>query len=141
MFKEFFESFEINEKVSADCSTGSGVVPKIGPYKDFVVVRTSHLDDERSPGIQRDQNFDCDTFDQIAKAFFRKRPLGVADGDYSLFWKNSRGVQSAVININNKTKKLTFVTIMQLNKRSVNDYRIKQKTIKIDLGVIKEPKF
>jgi hypothetical protein len=106
-----------------------------------VIVRTSHLDDPRNPPspIQRDQNFDCDSFDEIMKDFFRKRPLGVSDGDYSIFWKNQKGVQTAIINVNNKTKKITWVTIMQLNKRSMNDYKIKQKTIKIDLGNIPEP--
>ena len=136
MFLELF-----TEKVNSDCSQGSGVIPTIGPYKDFVVVRTSHLDDPRNPPdeTQRDAGFDCDSFDDITTAFFRKRPLGVADGDYSIFWKNAGGVQTAIININNKTKKLTYITIMQLNKRNMNDYRIKKKTIKLDLGRVNEP--
>jgi hypothetical protein len=73
------------------------------------------------------------------KAFFRKRPLGVSDGDYSIFWRNSKGVQSAVINVNNKTKKITWVTIMQLNKKSPGDYRVKKNTIKLNLGNVPEP--
>ena len=129
------------EKVSPDCSTGAGIVPSIGPYKGFKVVRTSHLDDPRNPPNpeERDDGFDCDTFDTLAKKFFQKRPLGVADGDYSIFWKSPKGTESAIVNVNNTSKKFTFVTIMQLHKRNMNDYRIKQKTIKIDLGNIPEP--
>jgi len=130
------------EVVSGDCSSGAGIIPTIGPYKDFKVKRTNHLDDPRNPPNpeQRDQGFDCQSFDHITTAFFRKRPLGVSDGDYSLFWKNEKGVQTAIVNINNKSKTFTYVTIMQLNKRNMNDYKIKQKTIKLDLGKVLEPK-
>jgi hypothetical protein len=126
------------EKVSNDCSTGSGVVPNVGPFKDFKIVRTNHLDDKRG-SKERDEDFDCQSFDEILKKFFQKRPLGVQDGDYSLFWKNQEGVQSMIININNKNKTLSIVTIMQLNKNNMNDYKIKQKTIKINLGNLLEP--
>jgi hypothetical protein len=73
------------------------------------------------------------------KAFFRKRPLGVSDGDYSIFWKNDKGWQTAIINVNNENKTITWVTVIQKNKKSMNDYRVKQKTIKINLGNIPEP--
>ena len=134
-FKTFFE------KVSLDCQTGAGIVPNVGPFKDFKIVRTNHLDQKRQ-GKERDEDFTCNSFDEIIKRFFQKRPLGVSDGDYSLFWKNEYGVQCMIININNnpQIKSLTVLTIMQLNKRHMNDYRIKQKTIKIDLGRIPEPK-
>jgi len=129
------------EKVSPDCQTGAGIVPNVGPFKDFKIVRTNHLDQKRQ-GKERDEDFTCNSFDEIIKRFFQKRPLGVSDGDYSLFWKNEYGVQCMIININNnpQIKSLTVLTIMQLNKRHMNDYRIKQKTIKIDLGRIPEPK-
>jgi hypothetical protein len=133
-FKEF-----LLEKVSPDCSTGSGVVPE-GPWKGFKAVRTNHLDEPRPPkGEERDEGFDCNTFDEIMKSFFKKRPLGVADGDYSLFWKNSKGWQTAIINVNNDTKTIKWITVIQKNKKSMNDYRIKYKTIKINLGNIPEP--
>jgi len=131
---------EIIEKVSTDCSTGAGVVPNVGPFKDFQIIRTTHLDQPRgSSSEERDQDFDCSSFDSILKKFFQRRPLGVQDGDYSLFWNNPK-TQCMVVNINNKSKKLTILTIMQLDKRNMNDYRIKGKTIKINLGPISEPK-
>jgi len=128
------------EKVSGDCSTGAGVIPKIGPWKGFLAVRTNHLDEPRNPPdpTQRDQNFECDSFDDIVKALIKKRPLGIADGRYLVYWKNRKGVQSAVIKIDNKTKQIIFVTIMQLNKRNVNDYK-SGGAIKMDLGNLKVP--
>ena len=136
MFKELFL-----EKVTPDCSTGSGVIPD-GPWKGYKIIRTSHLDEPRNPPspIQRDQGITCDYFDEVAKALFRKRPLGLQDGKYALFWKNSRGVQNAMVQIDTDRKTITFVTMMQLNKRSINDYRLRPGDIKLDLGVIKEPK-
>ena len=41
----FYELFL--EKVSNDCQTGAGVVPNVGPFKDFKIIRTSHLDNKR----------------------------------------------------------------------------------------------
>ena len=135
MFKELFL-----EKVSNDCQTGAGVVPNVGPFKNFKIVRTNHLDAKRGQSSkERDEDFDCESFDLILKKFFQKRPLGVQDGDYSLFWENKNGVQSMIININNTNKSLTILTIMQLNKNNMNDYKIKQKTIKINLGKIPKP--
>jgi hypothetical protein len=134
----FYELFA--EKVSGDCSTGAGIVPNVGPFKDFKILRTSHLDNKRGTSSkERDEDFDCQSFDLILKKFFQKRPLGVQDGDYSLFWENKEGVQSMIININNEEKALSIITIMQLNKNNMNNYRIKQKTIKINLGKIQEP--
>ena len=134
MFKELFE------KVSPDCSTGSGVIPE-GPWHGYKIIRTSHLDDPRNPPspIQRDQGVTCDFFDEIAKALFRKRPLGLQSGQYAIFWKNSRGVQNAMIDIKSEKKTITFVTMIQQNK-PMTKYRVRAGTIKLDLGIVKEPK-
>jgi len=138
--QELQELQELEEKVTPDCGTGAGVIPKIGPWKGFQAVRTSHLDDPRNPPNpeQRDHNFDCDSFDEIVKAIFKKRPLGIQDGRYIIFWKNKKGIQSAIINIDNKEKKIIFVTIMQLSKRNQNDYKTGG-AIRMDLGKIDEP--
>ena len=126
------------EEVSLDCSDGSGTIKNIGPYNTFMVVRTKHLDEPRNPNshIQRDHDFDCETFHTLVNKFFQRRPLGVKNGKYSIFWRNEHGVQSAVIHIDNDTKKVIFVTIIQLDKRHMNDYRKKQHTIRINLGLI-----
>jgi hypothetical protein len=136
-----FKSFKLFlEKVSNDCQTGAGIVPNVGPFKNFKIIRTNHLDDKRGlSSKERDADFDCESFDLILKKFFQKRPLGVQDGKYSLFWENKNGVQSMIIEIDNKAKALRIVTIMQLNKNNMNDYKIKHKTIKINLGKIEEP--
>ena len=135
-FKEY-----LLERVSADCSTGSGVIPGIGPWAGYKAVRTGHLDEPRNPPspIQRDQGFDCKSFDEILKALIRKRPLGLPNGDFALFWKNSKGVQNAMINIKQDNKTITFVTMIQQSKRNMNDYRVKKGTVKLDLGLVKEP--
>jgi len=128
------------EKVSGDCSTGSGVVPE-GPWQGYKIIRTSHLDDPRNPPseIQRDQGVDCKFFDEIAKALFRKRPLGLKSGQYAIFWTNSRGTQNAMVDIKAEKKTITFVTMIQQNK-PMNKYRVRSGTVKLDLGIVKEPK-
>ena len=135
-FKDF-----LNEKVSPDCSTGAGIIPE-GPWKEYNIIRTRHLDEPRNPpgGAERDEGVTCNYFDAIAKAIFRKRPLGLRSGDYSIFWKNSKGYQTAIVAIDADKKTITFVTMIQQNKRNPNDYRIKKGTIKFDVGIVKEPK-
>ena len=120
-FKQFIE------RVSQDCSTGAGELPMfVGPWKGFTVIRTNHLDDKRPPSERdRDHGFDCGSFDSIISAFLKKRPLGLKDGKYSLTWKNKKGHQNAVVNVNNDKKTITFITIIQLNKRQPNDYHAK----------------
>ncbi len=127
----------LKEKVSPDCSDGPGVIP-IGPWKDFKVIRTSHLDDDRKTGKDRDFGWQCDEFDTVMTKLFQKRPLGIKDAKYTITWKNKKGYQSAVVSINNKKKTATFITIMQLNKKSSRDY-IKSGTTLIDLGPLKIP--
>ncbi len=129
---------EIFEKVSQDCSTGAGEIPS-GPYKGWKAIRTNHLDDTRPPSErERDANFDCQTFDALIDGFLKKRPLGVQDGKYQITWKNKKGVQAFVINVDNSKKVITFITVMQLNKRSPQDYHAKGARA-IDLGKILEP--
>ena len=135
MFKELF-----TEKVSNDCSTGSGVIPGIGPWAGYKAIRTNHLDDPRNPPdpTQRDDGFDCNAFDAILKGLIRKRPLGLPSGDFAIFWTNAKGTQNAMININKDRKTITFVTMIQQSK-PMNKYRVKAGTSKLDLGRINEP--
>ena len=86
-YKMFTET--INEKVSKDCSDGSGVIPD-GPYKGWKVIRTRHLDEPRPPSEkERDDGFLCDTFENLVLAFLKKR-LNIQDGKYLLEWKNNK---------------------------------------------------
>lgn len=132
MFKELF-----TEKVSPDCSTGAGVIPE-GPWKDFKVVRTSHLDDKRDTGRDRDHGFNCDTFDAIITKLMQKRPLGLKSGKMQLTWKNPKGYQAVVVNISTDAKTITFITVMQMNRKKATQYETKGAP-SIDLGIIKEP--
>jgi len=133
-FKELFDS------VSKDCSTGAGIVPG-GPWNGYKIIRTNHLDEPRKEaGVQRDHGVTCDFFDEIAKALFRKRPLGLRDGDYAIFWRNSSGVQNAMIDINTKRKTITFVTMIQHSKSNATKYKLRSGSSKLNLGIVKEPK-
>lgn len=133
MFKELF-----TEKVTPDCSNGPGVIPE-GPWKGFKVVRTSHLDDKRKPSNKdRDDGFDCQTFDALITKLMQKRPLGLKSGKMQITWKNKDGVQAAVINISNDQKTITFITVMQLNRSNASKYETKGAP-NIDLGLVKEP--
>lgn len=128
----------INEKVSPDCSDGSGIIPD-GPYKGWKVYRTNHIDDIRKEtGKERDYGFTCKTFDLLINKFLAKRPLGIDSGEYTLGWKNTKGYQTVVVNISNDTKVISFITVMQLNKKSIRDYKIRGKMV--NLGVIDAPK-
>lgn len=131
-FKELF-----TEKVSSDCSTGPGVIPE-GPWKGFKVVRTSHLDDKRDSGRDRDHGFDCDTFDALITKLMQKRPMGLKSGKMQLTWKNTKGYQAVVINISTDQQTITFVTVMQMNRSKATQYETKGAP-SIDLGIIKEP--
>lgn len=139
MFKELFLKANklLSEKVSPDCSTGPGVIPE-GPWKGFEVIRTNHLDDVRDSGRQRDHGFDCDTFDAIITKLMQKRPLGLNSGKMQLTWKNSKGYQAVVIQIDKEKKTITFITVMQMNRKKANQYETKGAP-SIDLGIIKEP--
>ncbi len=131
MFKELFE------KVSPDCSTGGGEIPD-GPWKDYRVIRTSHLDDERGTGRERDYGFDCDTFDALITKLMQKRPMGLRDGKMQLTWKNSKGYQAVVVSVQTSKKTITFITVMQMNRKKATQYETKGAP-SIDLGIIKEP--
>ena len=140
-FKEFRELQNLQEKVSPDCSTGAGELPPVvGPWKDFVAIRTNHLDDIRPPSSkERDAGFDCQSFDHIIKALFRKRPLGLAAGKYQLAWKNKKGYQTGIVSIDTNKKTITWITIMQLNKKRALDYHPKPGDRLLDLGMVNEP--
>ena len=137
MFKELF--IELTEKVSKDCSTGSGVIPD-GPWKEYKVIRTSHLDEPRNPPNpkQRDDSFICNTFDLIITKLMQKRPLGLKSGKVQLTWKNPKGYQAVVVNISTDLKTITFITVMQLNRKKATQYETKGAP-SIDLGLIKTP--
>lgn len=138
--KEIFAKIEaLNEKVSPDCSTGPGVIPD-GPWKEYEVIRTNHLDDPRNPPNpkQRDAGFDCDTFDAIITKLMQKRPLGLRGGKMQLTWKNPRGYQAVVVNIDTSKKTITFITVMQMDRKKATQYETKGAP-SIDLGIIKEP--
>jgi len=78
-FKQYFTEtsfISLVERVSPDCSTGAGEITTVGPWQGYKVVRTKHLDEPRNPSseIQRDDGFDCDTFDKIITKLIQKRP-------------------------------------------------------------------
>jgi hypothetical protein len=134
-FREMFE--ELFEKVSRNCSDGSGEIPD-GPYKGWQVIRTNHLDEPRPPSDkERDDGFDCETFEDLVLAFLKKRPLGIKDDKYLIEYKNKKGYQSFVIKVLNKNKTITFITIMQLNKKRQGEYNITDERY-IYIGTIKE---
>jgi hypothetical protein len=137
-FKQFFM-----EVVTKDCSTGAGEIPD-GPYKGWKVIRTRHLDEPRPPSDEeRDEGFDCKTFEKIVMTFLQKRPLGIQDGSYQLVWKNDKGYQVVVVDVNNKDKKITFITVIQGNKKNPIGYMtapsMKKHQRLINLGKIDEP--
>ena len=128
----------LSEQVTPDCANGAGVVPD-GPYKGWKLVRTSHLDDKRG-SKDRDDGFDCETFDELMGAMNKKRPLGINDGTWQLAWKNSKGYQTAIVSIDNSKKQITFITVMQLNKKKALDYHPKKGDKFLDLGKVLEPR-
>ena len=140
MFIEIF--MELTEKVSPNCDNGAGELPPVvGPWQGFTVIRTNHLDDIRPPSSkERDDGFDCKSFDFIIKALFRKRPLGLTAGKYQLAWKNNKGYQTGIVNIDTSKKPITWITIMQLNKKRATDYHPKPGDRLLDLGIVNEPK-
>jgi hypothetical protein len=123
---------KILERVSRDCSTGNGPMMKI---KGWIIGRTSHLDDPRPPSEkERDDGFYCDEFSSIIKMFLRKRPMNVADGKYHLIYKDKNGYQNCVVSVNNEYHTMTFITIMQLNKRNPDAYKIRGGDKRIFIG-------
>ena len=131
---------ELLEKVSKDCSTGDGIIPD-GPYKGWKVWRTNHLDKPRYPtisSVERDEGFECDTFDALVSTLLKKRPLGLKDGKTQITWKNTEGIQACMLDIDNKKKTITFITVMQLNKSRSTQYETKGSP-SIDLGNLNEP--
>jgi len=141
IIRTFKEYLKLSEKVSPDCSTGAGEIPE-GPWKGFKVVRTAHLDEPRPPkGNERDEGFNCDTFDKLMSTLLKKRPLGLQDGEYLIFWENKKGYQTAAIIVDNADKKVIFKTVIQGDKRKVQDYRLNKSGKRIiDLGKVPEPK-
>jgi len=122
----------IQERVYRDCSTGSGPMMKVGGW---IIGRTSHLDDPRPPSEkQRDDGFYCNEFAKVIKMFLKKRPIGISSGKWHLIYKNENGYQNCVVAVNEEFHTMTFVTIMQLNKRSHNDYRIKNGEKRLFIG-------
>lgn len=127
--------FQVHERVSQDCSTGSGAMMKIGKW---IVGRTSHLDDKRPPSEkERDDGFFCKEFIKVVQMFMKKRPMDIADGKYHLVYKNEHGYQNCVVAVNGDFNTITFVTIIQLNKRSITDYKVKGGDRRIFIGELK----
>ena len=132
-FKEY-----LREVVSPDCADGAGVVPN-GPYKGWKLIRTSHLDSKRPPSERdRDHGFVCLDFNKIVTKLTQKRPFGLKDGKTQIVWQNEKGYQSAVVAVDNNKKTITFVTIIQLNKKTATKYETKGMS-SINLGIIKSP--
>ena len=124
----------IRERVTKDCSTGNGPMFKVGGW---VVGRTSHLDDPRPPSEkERDDGFYCKKFIKVIQMFRKKRPLAINDGKWHLIYKDENGYQDCLVSVNNEYKTMTFVTIMQLNKRSINDYKVKPDEKRLFIGNI-----
>jgi len=125
----------IQERVSPDCQTGNGAMMKVGKW---IIGRTSHLDDPRPPSEkERDDGFYCKEFANIIQMFLKKRPMNISDGKYHLVYKNEHGYQDCLVAVNNDFKTMTFVTIMQLNKKSPNDYDAKNGEKRIFIGKTK----
>lgn len=130
MIREAIQHF--NEKVSPDCSTGNGAMFKVGKW---IVGRTQHLDDPRPPSEkERDDGFFCKEFISVVKLFLKKRPIEISDGKYHLVYKNEGGYQNCLVAVNNEFKTMTFVSIMQLNKNSPSDYKVKNGEKRIFIG-------
>jgi len=127
--------FRLSEKVSPDCSTGNGAMFKVG---DWVIGRTNHLDDPRPPSEkERDDGFFCKEFIKIIQMFMKVRPYEIQEGKYNLVFKNKLGFQNCVISVNSEFKTMTFITIMQLNKKNMSDYTVKNGDKKIYIGEVK----
>ena len=123
---------EIIERVSRDCSTGNGPMFKVG---EWVIGRTSHLDDPRPPSEkERDDGFYCKKFLKVIQMFRKKRPLGINGGKWHLIYKDENGYQDCLVSVNNEYKTMTFITIMQLNKSRIGNYKIKQGEKRIFIG-------
>ncbi len=123
---------KVLERVSPDCSTGNGAMFKLGTW---IIGRTSHLDDPRPPSEkERDDGFFCKEFIGIVKLFLKKRPIEIQDGKYHLIYQDANGYQNCLVSVNNEFKTMTFVTIMQLNKKTPNDYKIKNGEKMLVLG-------
>ena len=103
------------------------------------MIRTNHLDDRRSNGTERDENFNCDTFDALITKLLQKRPLGLKAGKTQLTWKNQKGYQAVVLQISVDSKSITFITAMQLNKKKSTQYEMRD-GVNINLGVLSTPK-
>lgn len=130
MLKEII--FKVHERVSKDCSTGSGSMFKVGKW---IIGRTRHLDDPRPPSEkERDAGFFCKEFVAVVKMFLKKRPMNIESGKYHLVYKNKRGYQNCVVAVDNRFNTMTFITIIQMNKRSITDYKIKSGDKRIFIG-------
>ncbi len=96
-------------------------------------MRTNHLDDYRIDK-QRDYGYTCEKFEKIIEILFKKRPLGIDSGKYNLIFKENGDYQSVIIAVDKTNKKITFITIMNLNLNSIHDYKYKKDTRRIFLG-------
>lgn len=125
----------VQEKVSPDCATGNGAMFKVGKW---IVGRTVHLDDKRPPSEkERDDGFFCQKFIKVVQMFMKARPVGITEGKYHLVYKDENGYQNCVVSVNEEFSTMTFITIMQLNKRNINDYKVSNGDRRIEIGEMK----
>ena len=125
----------LNEIVTRDCTTGPGEATTYGEWSIF---RTKHLDQSRGEsGIERDYGFTCIKFKLIIALLVKKRPFEIVDGHYNLMYKQHKKYQEVVINVESNIKKITFITIMTLNKNKMSDYRNPKYERRIYIGEIK----
>ena len=132
-----YEAFEdvINERVTRDCTTGAGLADTHNGWK---IIRTNHLDDIRvGSDVSRDYGFTCIKFKLIVALLLKQRPISMADGHYNLMYKQHSKFQEVVVNVESNIKKITFVTIMSLNKNKMSDYRNPKHERRIYIGEIK----
>jgi hypothetical protein len=132
----FYELFF--EKVSPDCSTGAGVAPvKVNGWS---IIRTSHLDDKRGDSTRdRDYGFECDTFEELVEKFLNSRKNNPPSGDYSITWITKKGYQNMIVSVDAENKKMTFVTIIALNKKTADYRSMKPRQNKVIIGSVPVP--
>ena len=134
---EIYEAFNqvLTERVTRDCTTGAGLADTHNGWK---IIRTNHLDEPRAGSTEeRDYGFTCIKFKLIVALLLKQRPISMADGHYNLMYKQHSKFQEVVVNVESNIKKITFVTIMSLNKNKMSDYRNPKHERRIYIGEIK----